>query len=99
MHATDIDITTPPTYDGERLLHACSDPYGSGAYIFLFSDQTALAVGSGGTHSRWVEEAWEVKSLSNGPRCAWTWIPGPVRAEAWRRALELDDLLVPSIAE
>lgn len=90
----DIDISTPPSYDGERLLHVCSDPYGTGAWVFPFSDGTALVVAAGGSRSRWVEAEWEVQSLGRGPRCPWTWVPGPVRAEVWRRAHELDDLLV-----
>lgn len=89
----DIDITNPPTYDGERLLHSCEDPYGTGAHVFLFSDQTALVVSAAGGHSRWVEEDWEVSSLSRGLRRPWTWVPAAVRAEVWRRAVELDALL------
>lgn len=86
----DIDIAVPPTYDGQRLLHACDDPYGSGAHVFLFSDETALVVSAAGTHSRWVEEGWEVGSLSRGPRRPWTWVPAIVRVEVWPRAVELD---------
>lgn len=97
MQATDIDITTPPTFDGERILHVCLDPFGSGAYIFPISDGTALVVRAAGGWSRWAEDDCEVRPLSNGPRCSWSWVPAPVRAEVWRRATELDDLLGPSL--
>jgi hypothetical protein len=97
VQAIDIDITNPPHYDGERLLHVCRDPFGSGAYVFPFSDGTALVVRENGGWSRWAEDGCEVRSLSAGPRCAWSWVPGPVRAEVWRRSTELDELLQPSL--
>lgn len=92
-----LDITHPPTCEGERLLYACADPFGSGAYVFRFGDHGALLVAAGGTRSRWLEEAWKMAALSGGPRYAWTWVPGPVRAEVWRRALEPDDPAVSSL--
>lgn len=84
------EITEPPSFDGERLLHVCADPYGSDAFVFPFSDGTALIVNARGSHSRWSEEPWEVGALARGARCPWTWVPGQVRAEVWRRAMEKD---------
>lgn len=94
MTPTDVDITKPPAYEGERLLFVCRDPFGSGAYIFPFTDGTALIVRESGGWSRWAEDAWEIGPLSRGPRCSWSWVPAAVRAEVWRRAAELDDLLL-----